>query len=31
MTSLQLHGDITADLQRFADSLPTARTYRPLI
>jgi quinol monooxygenase YgiN len=30
LTTLQLHGDITAELQTFADSLPIAKTYRPL-
>jgi quinol monooxygenase YgiN len=30
MTALQLHGDITPDLQAFVDNLPVARTYRPL-
>lgn len=30
LTGLQLHGDITPELQAFAESLPVARTYRPL-
>ncbi|GAB2644027.1 putative quinol monooxygenase [Kribbella swartbergensis] len=30
MTMLQLHGNITPDLQAFADSLPIARTYPSL-
>jgi hypothetical protein len=30
MTSIQLHGDITPDLQAFAASLPIVRTFSPL-
>ncbi|WP_433005493.1 putative quinol monooxygenase [Kribbella sp. CA-294648] len=30
MTALQLHGDITPDLQAFVDTLPVAKTYHPL-
>jgi quinol monooxygenase YgiN len=30
MTALQLHGDITPELQAFIDTLPVAKSYRPL-
>jgi quinol monooxygenase YgiN len=30
LTGLQLHGEITPELQAFAENLPVARTYRPL-
>ncbi|WP_344213070.1 hypothetical protein [Kribbella sancticallisti] len=30
MTTLQIHGDITPDLQTFADSLPIAKTFPAL-
>lgn len=30
MTALQLHGDITPELQAFAANLPVAKTFRPL-
>jgi quinol monooxygenase YgiN len=30
LTELQLHGDVTPELQAFADSVSGASTYRPL-
>jgi quinol monooxygenase YgiN len=30
MTTIQLHGGITPDLQAFADNHPVTKTYRPL-